>query len=238
MNHDNNLLAGRQWIVLSDPLISLSYKLLPLGYDNDPFHDQPFRTDHRPPIPHDSGYARLCYAHWSDYMLGLAGVVAILRMLFTTDGAHGLARALYTFGLVCTLRSTTIVLTVLPIPSDACRPPLLPNPDLWTDLWQVFAFEKSACEAGCFFSGHTTGFTCCVLLMLQYGQLPSKWFRWSYLIWAIIGVAYLSLCRIHYTIDIIFGVLITCTTWYFYHLSLKYPLIFTPFVQRLERLLK
>jgi len=128
--------------------------------------------------------------------------IPILTLLFATlyyKHIQCLKKFLFTHGLLMFIRAISFSVTLLPDSSRMCH--------------------MSNHLGGCFdllFSGHSTIMLLCSLLLTEYFPITTKW---KLCLFANTGITsfLIILCRNHYTIDILYSILIT----YFIHKMVK-----------------
>jgi len=174
---------------------------------------------------------------------GLVGIT-ILRFLVTRNRFIILKRYMMILGTIFLFRALTIVSTILPQPQRSCMSTARGNPFL--DGLLIILLQKKTCT-DMFFSGHATNMTLAALiwtyfshtspiiplspldkfifrrkrLMDNYGKLKrptvTKIFIW---LLVAVGCYFVSATRLHYMIDIIFGLFVTITVFKLYHHAL------------------
>ncbi|KAL0478870.1 sphingomyelin synthase-related protein [Acrasis kona] len=186
------------------------------------------KVDRNPPV-FDLGFKILPYVHHEtlpDYLtLGYLGI-SFLIILFTRKmsvAVDAARRLLIVLGVVFFIRAVSISVTWLPNPFPLCKASELGNP--LVEALLILAAQAKTCQ-DCFFSGHSVAIT--LSCMLWYDYLNTKiWIRLLAIPAAFIGALVILLCRFHYTVDVIFGFLITFLMWKYYHM----------FLHRIERYL-
>jgi len=202
---------------------SESYELFDLGFDMFP------------PMPNI--IADVC-------AFGLVGIT-ILRFLCTKNRFVILKRYILLLGTSFLFRSLTIVSTILPQPQRECYATATGNAFL--DALMILLLQKKTCT-DMFFSGHATNMSFAALLwtefshrypiipltfidkflfrgkriMDNYGHLKRPTLV-KILIWMLVAVGcfFVSATRLHYMIDIIFGLFVSITFFKLYHHALS-----------------
>jgi hypothetical protein len=157
----------------------------------------------------------------SDQFIMIATFAMLLRVFTMQTMALTTAvfrRVLYVMGTVYLIRAMTIVLTVLPNPLTECQSD--PHKDLLYDAWLIFTMKRTSC-GDVFFSGHTIMFTLSMAVWTTYSRsgILSSVFSLS----AVLGMISLVASAYHYTIDIMFGYLVTMWVWNHYHWCISLP---------------
>lgn len=127
-------------------------------------------------------------------------------------------RVLYVMGTVYLIRAMTITLTVLPNPLTECHSQ--PHPELLYDAWLIFTMKRTSC-GDVFFSGHTIMFTLSMAVWTTYSR--SGFLSTIFSLSAVLGMISLVASAYHYTIDIMFGYLVTMWVWNHYHWCISLP---------------
>jgi hypothetical protein len=129
-----------------------------------------------------------------------------------------LRRILFISSLAYLSRAVSCPCTLLPNPDSDCLPVLFQS-----DFLSIVSipFGVSITCSDCFFSGHSIPITCSFLVWLYYTPWSlSKMCGLSLSIFSLFG---LILTHFHYTIDVLYGFVVTSTFWAGYHLVLSCP---------------
>jgi membrane-associated phospholipid phosphatase len=176
----------------------------------------------------DQGFRFLPHLYNKDhipdyYVISLFGFVVLTvfinrRLLVVIDM---LRRMLVIVALIYCIRSISISITLLPNPYRKCVPSPVEN--YGKDALLVMLFIKTTCQ-DCFFSGHTVFIAC--TSMLWYDYLNARLlFRLPAILFAIVGGLLILMCHFHYSVDVMFGFLISYFIWKYFH----------SFIHRVER---
>lgn len=157
----------------------------------------------------------------SDQLI-LVALFAIILRTFTMQTVPLITavfrRVLYIMGTVYLLRALTVTLTVLPNPLTQCESQ--PDNDLFYDAYLLLTMKRVSC-GDVFFSGHSIIFTISTAIWTTYSRatLVNSLFTVS----AFMGMFSLVASAYHYSIDVIFGYLVTMWIWNHYHWSITLP---------------
>jgi len=174
---------------------------------------------------------------------GFVGVT-IFRFLLTRNRFIVLKRYVMILGTMFLFRSLTIISTILPQPQRSCMATARGN--VFLDGLLIILLQKKTCT-DMFFSGHALNISLAALLWTQfshmypliplspidkflfrgkplidnYGRLKrptiTKIFIWMFV---LVGCFFVSATRLHYMIDVIFGVFVSVTLFKLYHHAL------------------
>jgi len=177
------------------------------------------------------------------FAFGIVGVT-ILRFLLTRNRFIVLKRYVLLLGTVFLFRGLTIVSTILPQPQRSCMATARGNPFL--DGLMILLLQKKTCT-DMFFSGHATNMTFAALLWTQFShvypiipltKVDRVLFRGKplmdhfgklrrptltkILVWVMVAIGCCFVCatRLHYLIDVIFGIFVSVTVFTLYHHAL------------------
>jgi hypothetical protein len=144
-----------------------------------------------------------------------------------------LYRFLMLLSLLYFARSLFIIVTPLPNPDPSCKPVIHFPDNIWLEAYAnlplVWWYSETTCQ-DVLFSGHTCYGTLGTLMSIHYLQkgpwtktycfpfvvvdcMASVFMFWG---WYVIAVS-----RFHYTVDVLFGVMMTFAVYVFYHTSQK-----------------
>ena len=160
-----------------------------------------------------------------DYFVFSTVLMSVVFLSFHPARVVILKRALLIIGTIYLIRSCTLMLTILPDPSFACKSdPLAGSPDedlFFEGLRSTLQLRKNCGDL--VFSGHTSLMIVSALFFTEYinGLLTSRVVRMSIvlLLWmlAFLGALSILACRMHYSIDILFAMLVVTIVFKTYH---------------------
>eukprot|EP01102_Stenamoeba_stenopodia_P007281 TRINITY_DN2036_c0_g1_i1.p1 TRINITY_DN2036_c0_g1~~TRINITY_DN2036_c0_g1_i1.p1 ORF type:complete len:312 (+),score=35.60 TRINITY_DN2036_c0_g1_i1:208-1143(+) len=165
----------------------------------------------------------LWLAPFANMGVGLMMLITLFRFLYHRSRLDIFRRIMFISGMLYLMRAFTIVITSLPDPFKECGPDYWNVPvDQYSLFVIVFQKFKAAIVDGApldcgdvFFSGHTATLTEFSLAWMTYTKnLPMKIFVWmlsAFTVFCMIAAYF------HYTLDIVFGFLISLTLWKTYH---------------------
>lgn len=147
-----------------------------------------------------------------------------------------LCRSLAIWGMLFVCRAFTTVVTPLPNPYHQCVPKISYPDNIWLEALAIFpgVGNESTCQ-DVMFSGHTTMGTLFTLSIIRYAPL-APWSRYTAtdrcfsvttlihvlsVCWCCWGYYVITASRLHYTIDVIVGVLVTLLCFNAYHYNAK-----------------
>jgi len=147
-------------------------------------------------------------------LLLLLALASIIRCIFFRRGLTVIRRFFLLHGISSLLRSATLAATSYPDPSRLCAN--YTPPDSVDPFWTSTVYNPELVTCGdLMFSGHTLYYCLLALLWTRYFTILEKTVMW---IIAIIGCFSLIFVRIHYTTDVLVGIYVAFTVYYFYHL--------------------
>jgi hypothetical protein len=120
-------------------------------------------------------------------------------------------------GFTYIIRSITVVITVLPNPLTECESQIWDN--LFYDAFQLYIRGRVTC-GDVFFSGHTILFTMTICLWMTYSR--NRIMQAIAVGSSVLGMITLVASAYHYTVDVLFGYLVTSWTWSLYHWTITY----------------
>lgn len=186
------------------------------------------------PLP-DIVLDNLPYKQWAlkacNVIIIISTSTAFIVIMLHTHRLIILRRVFLMLGLLYVYRAITMYITVLPNP-DPLTPcaPLL-NQTSFTDVVDRILTISSggglslslsglSLHVYCgdyIFSGHTVMLTMGYMAITDYS--PRHWFllHWGSLTCTCVGVLFLLLQRVHYSIDVVLAYWITSRLWYLYH---------------------
>jgi hypothetical protein len=122
-------------------------------------------------------------------------------------------RFLTVLGLVYMIRTVSIAITLLPNPYPQCKASEMGHP--MVDALRILAGYTKTCQ-DCFFSGHSVAISLACLIWFDY--LNAKmWVRLLAIPVGATGAFIIISSHFHYSVDVMFGFLISFLIWKYYH---------------------
>ncbi|KAL0477550.1 sphingomyelin synthase [Acrasis kona] len=175
-------------------------------YNDRPIHDRGFVY-----LPHITDKSHIPdYYVISLFLVTLITIFINRNLLVVIDMCR---RTLIIIGLIYIIRTISISITLLPNPYQQCQ--ASPFEGYFYDALMVFLFQKTTCH-DCFFSGHTVVISSVSLLWYDYLDC-SLLFRLPAIVFAAVGASLIVMCHFHYSVDVMFGLLISYFIWKYYH---------------------
>jgi membrane-associated phospholipid phosphatase len=122
-------------------------------------------------------------------------------------------RFLTVLAVVYSIRTISIAITLLPNPFPQCKASEMGHP--MVDALLILAGYAKTCQ-DCFFSGHSVAISLASLIWFDYLNARML-FRLLAIPAAIIGAVIIISCHFHYSVDVMFGFLISFLVWKYYH---------------------
>ena len=172
-------------------------------------------------------------ASWGRYgipntMVAIELPPALLLLLRHAHARRLLCRAVVIYSMTMACRAGLVLSTTLPDSSPLCRAPeivtSIDRSPTWTDIdaraWHIIFTCGTTLTCGdMMFSGHTVIFVLLALIWTQY-LFPGPRFRAVRLgawLWNLLGLFMIVVTRLHYTIDVLVAVYVTCSLWHQVH---------------------
>jgi len=147
-------------------------------------------------------------------------VLTLLRCLLHPERKKCLRRLFVVGGIISIMRGVSITMTILPEPSPMCANYHVPRHEiifvaLYHKLLEFLQGTSPLDCGGVFFSGHSATVATCAMVWMQYTDIKVVHaFVW---IWTLMTGVIMVWVRFHYTLDVVYGILIAVTVWNFYH---------------------
>ncbi|KAF4656368.1 hypothetical protein FOZ61_007018 [Perkinsus olseni] len=182
------------------------------------------------PLP-DLGFELLPYIS-SDYQgvripdvcmtLCVLGAAIMIFVKFGFDqGTIVLKRTLLLGAIGYTGRALSVPMTQLPNPDGSCKAVLDWNYPLLSILLVPFGLAHTCADV--FYSGHSISVTLATMVWWDYSSsMASRLFG---LVWGLLTLTIIIATHFHYTIDVVYGVVITFAAWRLYHYAMKVPAV-------------
>lgn len=155
---------------------------------------------------------------------------ALLLLLRHAHARRLLCRAVVVYSMTMAARAVLVLSTTLPDSSPLCRDPEMVGaagraaPPTWQELDArarriIFTAGTTLTCGDMMFSGHTVIFVLLALVWTHY-LFPGPRFRaaragaW---LWNLLGLFMIVVTRLHYTIDVLVAVYVTCSLWHQVH---------------------
>lgn len=159
-----------------------------------------------------------------DTCMLLCMLFAIGRLFFAFKPSRAaiiVKRALLLSSVSYLGRALCVPVTMLPNPDPMCMPRLVEGSPFWSVMLMPFGLSHTCADV--FYSGHSIPITLSIMVWATYTR------RWQERLLGI-GFGVFSLLVIicthfHYTIDVVYGVGVTCFVWLFYHYALAVPAV-------------
>eukprot|EP00993_Chasmostoma_nieuportense_P001628 NODE_2492_length_1163_cov_24.308880_g2375_i0.p1 GENE.NODE_2492_length_1163_cov_24.308880_g2375_i0~~NODE_2492_length_1163_cov_24.308880_g2375_i0.p1 ORF type:complete len:352 (+),score=71.35 NODE_2492_length_1163_cov_24.308880_g2375_i0:56-1057(+) len=165
---------------------------------------------------------------WADVWVLTVIAATILRFLVVSRSLKltVLRRFVCVYGTLILLRSLCISLTLLPNPYRVKTVTL--SHSVWVEAALVVTLQVQT-TADLFFSGHSVDVSMCVWMWWHYGHLPIRAVSNPHptlhkcVACSFAGAGYVLIlcCRMHYTIDVLTGAVVTFALWQYYTHQLR-----------------
>jgi hypothetical protein len=168
---------------------------------------------------YDVGFEVLPYSnheHLPDLVVtGL--MISVISIIFLNRGLQIfidlVRRFLTVMGCVYAIRTISISITLLPNPFPQCKASQMGNPAV--DALLILIGQTKTCQ-DCFFSGHSVAI--CLSVLVWYDYLKARlWIRMLSIPAALIGGFVIISSHFHYSVDVMFGFLISFFVWKYFH---------------------
>jgi hypothetical protein len=140
---------------------------------------------------------------------GISGVIKVTR------------RYMIVYGIILGLRTISISITILPNPYSNCKPIYYPNV-LYASLLYIIGKVETCFD--CLFSGHSAVITLCSFIYFYY--TTHKILKYLILPFYILALCLVISTRFHYSIDVVYGALLSITLMSLYHYLLNNTIIY------------
>ena len=226
----NNVLFSVACLGLSATLTAYSVSI---AWHRHPFHHPPMRDVVHITFP--------SLATWEKYdipnvMVAVEMGPVLLLLLRHAQARRVLCRAVLVYAITMACRGALVLSTTLPDSSPRCHgdPADFCDPPTWEAverraLWILVTAGTSLTCGDMMFSGHSVTFVLLALVCTQYLLPPpaahgrggggghTKALRAAALAWNLLGLFMIVATRMHYTIDVLVAVYVTCSLWHQVH---------------------
>jgi hypothetical protein len=155
-------------------------------------------------------------AHLADYFtLGFMGVVLVIVLLNRRLGimVDIMRRIMFIMAVVYIIRTISISITLLPNPFKLCKSQPVGN--YFVEAFYILVGAAQTCH-DCFFSGHSVAL--CLVTMTYFDYLNAPLLVRLLIVPATLAGALIIIAtHFHYSVDVLFGYMISFFIWKFFH---------------------
>ena len=135
-----------------------------------------------------------------------------------------LRRILFISAIAYFGRTLSVPMTLLPNPDTECVPTVGRTTSVLLSIILV-PFGATVTCSDVFYSGHTIPITCAILTWMDYLTLR-RHIRFLGITVSSLALVGIIVTHFHYTVDVVYAVVVTTVVWKLYHLALTCPSIF------------